>query len=91
MEVVMSAQEPENRDEAIGALAHSLYIAMQNDTKGCQWREACEAIGLLLKLFATLLLEITNANDEEAFRLLTEMHRCFNAGYKKQVPVIFTK
>ena len=41
------------RDDRIEALGSHLFKALLADTKGCDWTEVPEAIGLLLKFVAT--------------------------------------
>jgi hypothetical protein len=91
MEGVMNATERNERDENIEALAYALFHVLATDAKGCRWREIPEAIGLLLKLFATTLITTTDANQEEANNISTEMNYLFTEGYKRNAAVVVTK
>lgn len=87
----MRTSERNARDENIEALAGALFHVLATNPMGCRWTEIPEAIGLLLKLFGTTLITITDANNEEAENILNDMNSRFDKGYKRPTSIFFTK
>ena len=85
------------RDDRIEALGGNLFKALLADTKGCDWTEVPEAIGLLLKSFATTTVTamaddpppgVTQIVDRAlSERISGVMTRGFAEGWKRPVKI----
>lgn len=78
-----------DRDARVVALAESLHAAFLADTKGCHWTEVPEAIGMLLKGFATALAAASDADDDRVDEISETMIRGFKKGWGSTVIVKF--